>query len=193
MYVRENAEGRLYWREDDALLSAKFFPSFSLVSTERVHCPREMKRWSPHVILIITATHERKRITNSFYEDGTRHRDNQSSYFYKRPFTSRGRNILNTWFQRGLVSPYSVKVAPPKRRFDRDRPHMESSKRSRTIFALLVEITVKSASMWVHKYTIRVPEFRNLRTEINGTSSVWCQATIKAAIYLDWMQINVSS
>lgn len=170
-----------------------FFRLFPLFPRNEYTSPREMKRWSPHVILIIRATHDRKRITNSFYKDGTRHRDNQSSYFYKRPFTSRGRNILNTWFQRGLVSPYSVKVAPPKRRFDRDRPHTESSKRSRTIFALLVEITVKSAWMWVHKYTIRVPEFRNLRTEINGTSSVWCQVTIKAAIYLDWMQINVSS
>lgn len=104
VYVRENAEGRLYWREDDALLSAKFFFFVSFpcpFSTERGvnTCTARGKRNVEHHTLYWYTRDPRStihnEITDSFYEDETRHRDSQSSYSYKQPYASRSRNILN--------------------------------------------------------------------------------------------------
>lgn len=60
-----------------------------------MHCPQQTKRRTPHAISVYARSTIHNEITDSFYEDETRHRDSQSSYSYKQPYASRGRNILN--------------------------------------------------------------------------------------------------
>lgn len=155
----ENAEGRLYWREDDALLSAKFFffvffpcpfPTERGVNT----CTARGQRNVEHHTLY-RYTRDPRSTTKSQIRFTKTKRATETANRYtltiNRTQAEAAIYWTNTWFRRGLVSSYGVQVAAPERRSDRDRQYAESSKNSPTIFAFLIKITAKSTRMWVNE------------------------------------------